>query len=178
MKPFECACEDEVLAAVGSGRWPSRVDAELRAHVSQCAVCRDVVTVAEAFGREDAEPGRLAESAAAHIPDSGAMWFRAQLRARQEAARTAVRPITVAQALSFASVIGLLGVLLGASSSWLQTGVQWLAGRAASLDPRGVPMPTGILATLSEHATVVGLIGAALLVTPIAVYWAMREPRN
>ena len=177
MKPFECASEDEVLAAVGTSRWPDRVDAELRAHVAQCAVCRDLVAVAVAFAAPESS------AAGAHVPsprlpDSGVVWLRAQMRARQEAARTAVRPITVAQALSFASVIGLFGVLLGASSAWLQRGVRGLMAMVHVLDPRGLTVPASLVVALSEHATLIASTGAILLLIPAALYLAMREPRT
>jgi hypothetical protein len=173
MTPFECACEEDVLAAIGTGRWPDRVDADLRAHVADCAVCRDIVTVAVAF-----ESAPALRTDLPRVPDSGVIWLRAQLRARAEAARAAARPITVVQALSFASIVGLFGVLLGASSAWLQTGVQWLAGMARALDPRALSVPAPVLAALTDHATLIGMVGLVLLLMPLAVYFAMKEPRE
>ena len=176
MKPFECSCEEDVLAAIGTGRWPDRVDADLRAHVDQCAICKDIVTVAVAFAGEIS--GARHRTHIAKIPDSSVIWLRAQLRARNEAAKTAARPITVAQTLSFASIIGLFGVLLGASSAWLQTGVRWLGGMAQALNPRGVSVPAPLIAALTEHATLIASVGAVLLLMPVAVYFAMRDPRT
>ena len=43
----ECRHEAELVAAVTSGRWPSAVDPALREHVASCAVCADVLQVAE-----------------------------------------------------------------------------------------------------------------------------------
>ncbi len=174
MSTFDCACEDDVLAAVSTGRWPGRVDPELRAHVEQCAVCRDVVVTVAAFA-DDAEFAEGAERKHSHLPDAGAVWLRAQLNARVEATRLAERPITVAQAIAFASMVGLLGALFGAASPWLQQALQWTGSAVARLDPRGLPVPTGIWTVMAEHAGITALVVVALMATPLAVYWAMRE---
>jgi hypothetical protein len=176
MSNFDCPYEDDVLAAVSTGRWPERVDADLRAHVDHCVVCRDVVVTVAAFAQDT----ELAESADArsghsHLPDAGAVWLRSQLKARVEATRLAERPITVAQAVGFAAMVGLLGALFGAASPWLQNALQWTGTAVARLDPRGLPVPTGIWTVMVEHAGITALVVAALMATPLAVYWAMRE---
>jgi hypothetical protein len=169
MTPIECEREDDILAAVSTGRWPDRVDAELRAHVEQCPVCRDVLVVAAAFNGDAELPGPQV------LPDSQVMWLRAQIRARAEATRLAERPITVAQALAFAAVIGVLGALFGASSSWLQGGLHAMGELASHLDPRGFELPAGLVAVLAEHLGAIALVAAGLMVMPVAVYWAIRE---
>jgi hypothetical protein len=164
---IDCDREDDVLAAVNTGRWPDRADAELLAHVAGCAVCRDVVAVVGAFS-EDAGP-------APRLPDASVVWLRSQMRARIEATRLAERPITVVQAVAFASVVGVLGAVLGASSSWLRTALQWVGESAQRLDPRGLQVPTGLTALMAEHLGVSVAIAVALMVMPVAVYWAMRD---
>ena len=47
MNDIECPRETDVLDAVASARWPHRVPRELADHVSACAICTDVVTVAD-----------------------------------------------------------------------------------------------------------------------------------
>ena len=167
MRPVECSREEDVQAAVNTGRWPERVDSELRAHIDGCEVCQDVLAVAIGFASVDGD---------AHpLPDASAVWLRSQVRARAEAARLAQQPITVAQALAFASVVGVLGALVGASSSWLQTWLKWAGMAVSRLNPRGLPLPTGIAALVTEHAGLVVMIAMALTLAPIAVYWAIRE---
>lgn len=169
MTHIHCEREEDVQAAVNTGRWPDRVDAELRAHVDHCDVCRDVVEVAMAFADVDT-------SEAPHpLPDASAVWLRSQMRARIEAARVAGRPISVAQALAFASVVGVLGVLFGASSAWLQRGLQWFMQAAGRLDPRGLGVSTDLVAIVTEHAGLVAMIAVALMAMPLAIYWALRE---
>jgi hypothetical protein len=169
MTRIECDREEDVLAAVSTGRWPGRVDAELLAHVSACALCRDVVDVVAAFNQID-------DRAAVHaLPDSQVVWLRAQIRARAEATRLAQRPITVAQALAFAAIVGVLGTLAGASSPWLQGGLHAMGALTSHLDPRGFELPAGLATVLAEHLGVVALVAAGLMVMPVAVYWAIRE---
>ncbi len=80
MKPVECEFEAEVLAAALQSRWPDRVDAGLRAHVLTCGICSDVAAVA---GAVDAARDEMRASIV--VPDSGRVWWLAQLRARREA---------------------------------------------------------------------------------------------
>src|SRR3979411_2820911 len=97
MTPVECEFEAEVLAAVIQSRWPERTDAALRAHVAGCVICSDVTAVAGGLGEWHEEMRHQAV-----VPDSGRVWWLAQMRARREAARMAGRPITAAQVLAFA----------------------------------------------------------------------------
>ena len=89
----ECRHEADLVAAVTSGRWPAAVDQALREHVASCAVCADVLQVAEAMTALEQET--LADT---RLPAAGQVWWRAQVRARHEAAAVAARPVMVAQA--------------------------------------------------------------------------------
>src|ERR1700722_17820032 len=111
MKVVECEFEADVLAAALQSRWPERVDAQLRAHVAGCAVCADVAAIAVAV-----DAAREELSASAVVPDSGRVWWLAQLRARREAVETAGRPITAVQVIAVACAFGLLGACFGATS--------------------------------------------------------------
>ena len=123
MKTVDCCREEDVLDALTSGRWPDRADDELRAHVAACAICADVVDVASACSKS-----ATTSPATMRIPSSAVMWWRAQMRARQEAAREAARPITVAQ-------------VVAAVARWSRVAVSalialspWFAGVARRLD--------------------------------------------
>src|SRR6266567_981080 len=104
MKLLECEFESEVLAAALQSRWPERVDVQLRAHVAACAICSDVVAIAVAI-----DDAREEMRVRVVVPDSGHVWWLAQLRARREAAEVAGRPITAAQVIALACAVGLLG---------------------------------------------------------------------
>ena len=169
MKIVDCCREQDVLDALTSGRWPDRADDELRAHVATCVICTDVVDVAGALldGRDD-EPGD------ARIPSSAVMWWRAQMRARQEAARDAARPITVAQVIaSLAAIAVTVGALVALSPQFgeLFSGLlrSWTAGDVAA----SVQAPSMLLA----HGWVLPalIIGVWLVLAPVAIYFAVAD---
>ncbi len=166
MKPAECEFEAETLAAVQQGRWPGRVDAGLRSHVAGCGICSDIVAVAGAFEEACEE---LAAQAA--IPDSGRMWWRAQLRARREAAEAAGRPITAAQAIALACAAGLFGACFGAVSTWFQSALRWVVSGIEAADLPA--LLAAAAAPLAEHAALVLGMAAVLLLLPAAVYLAI-----
>jgi hypothetical protein len=155
MKRFECEFESEVLAAAVQSRWPDRVDARLRAHALTCEICCDVAAVAGAI---DAARDDLRASIV--VPDSGRVWWLAQLRARREAARTAGRPITAAQVVAFGCSVALLGACFGATSTWFQAILSALDAKTL------VPL-------LMEHGVVAAAMVAVLLLVPAAVYLAV-----
>lgn len=53
-------------------------------------------------------------------PSSARVWWRSQMRARQEAARLAERPMSVVHALAIASGIGLVVGVTGIVFGWLR----------------------------------------------------------
>jgi hypothetical protein len=166
MKPVECEFEAEVLAATLQSRWPERVDADLCAHVAMCAICSDVVAIGGAF-----DDARERMRASATVPDSGRVWWLAQLRARREAAEAAGRPITAAQVIAFACAVGLLGACFGATSTWFQSALRWIASSVDAFDIKAL-LPTAA-ALLAGHGVLVMAVAAVLFVVPTAVYLAM-----
>ncbi len=115
MTKIECIREDEVLELLRDGRWPAECGDELRAHVASCAVCVDLAVAASAIV-EDREH-LLAE---AEVPGSGLVWWRMQLRVRNEAAREARRTLTVVQvaAVAVAALIAF-AILNFMTPGWL-----------------------------------------------------------
>ena len=162
MKPVECEFEAEVLAATLQSRWPERVDADLRAHVASCTICSDVVAIASAL-----DDAREEMRASAVVPDSGRVWWLAQLRARREAAEAAGRPITAVQVIAFACAVGLLGACFGATSTWFQAALEWMVSSVAAL-------PSAAALVAGHGALVLGA-AAVLFVVPTAVYLAMGK---
>lgn len=106
-----CTQERDVLDLVAIGQWPGRADGALRAHVEACASCAEVAAVAAAV-REWADDGPVA-----HVPDASVVWYRAQVRAREDAARRATRPVLLAQLLAVATVVFAL-VTIGPDAGW------------------------------------------------------------
>ena len=108
-----CSHECDVLDLVAIGQWPRRADAQLRAHVATCATCAEVAAIAVAV-REWSEADSVA-----HVPEASVVWHRAQVKARAVAARTASKPVWVAQAAALVALIVAL--------AWIGPGADWYA---------------------------------------------------
>jgi hypothetical protein len=74
----------------------------------ECPECGPLVALAEQIRREFEHTQEHAR-----VPTPEIVWWRAQMRAREEAARTAARPIVFTQALAVAALIGLLVSVVG-----------------------------------------------------------------
>lgn len=167
MRTFECSREQDVIDAVASGRWPARVADELTAHVAACPICEDTLAVvAPILAEQDRFPSD------AHVPSSAVMWWRAQMRAKQEAAREAARPVNVAQivgALCAAAVV--VAMIVGFSPlvrGWAAATIGSLAGDIARVGLQS--------ALLSQGWLIPALAAAAwLVITPLALYFALAE---
>jgi len=147
-----CEFEAEVLSAALESRWPEGAEPQLREHASKCAVCSEAALVASAIG---ADRDTLRPTIA--IPDSGRVWYLAQLRARREAIAAADRPITIVQTMALACAAGLLGACFGATSGWFQSALERLTALVASY-------------ALLAAGTV-----AVVLLVPIAIYVAIQQ---
>jgi hypothetical protein len=168
MPPIECEFEAEVLAAVVQSRWPDHADSALRAHAGKCAICSDVAAVAAAIGEAGDEM-----RASVTVPDSGAVWWRARLRARREAAQAAGRPITAAQVIALACAAGLLGACFGATSSLFQSILSRIGSAVAAVDWKS--LASSLAALLAAHGALAVAIAVVLLLAPAAAYLIGRE---
>jgi hypothetical protein len=166
MKPIDCEWESEVLAAVLQDRWPERVDASLREHVAACAICADVLAIAGAIDND-----REQLRAHAAFPDSGRVWWLAQMRARREAAQAAGRPITAAQVIAFACAMGLLGACFGATSAWFQSALRRTTSSLATIRFQTLIPFAGMF--VAQHGALLLGMAAILLVVPAAVFLTM-----
>lgn len=159
-----CSREGEVWDAIVSERWPDGAANDLLAHVASCASCRDLATVARSL-REDASGMRLDTAP----PAAAVVWWRAQLRARQESALAADRPISIAQSLAMASGAGLLLGVLGWMITWARGSMLW----------KGIDVETARYATtglsridLTNPWVLVPVVLAAVMAiaAPVALY--------
>jgi hypothetical protein len=167
MRRVDCPFEADVLNAVYTNRWPERVDAELRVHVIGCAVCADVVTVAKAI-EEEFEIAR----AEARVPESGLVWWRAQMRARQEAAVAAERPITIVHALAIAAGAGLMLSLVGYAVAGLKGSSGWFGGVYQSLAT--TPLASVDLTSRWVMLPITAMLVSALVAT-VAAYFIYAD---
>jgi len=162
----DCPFEADVLDALASHRWPARAGDELRAHVAACKGCRDLADTAGALLHE-----HDAAYAEARVPSSAVIWHRAQLRAREDAARAATRPIGFVQGLAFACGIALA---LGAAMWGLPLLAAWTPDVPALL-ARLPATPEVDLVALTSNAVVQTAITGWVLLVPVACYLALSR---
>lgn len=164
---LECGREQDVLDALSAGRWPDR-DADLRAHVTSCRLCTDLAEVATALLDDHDSAWREAR-----VPPSGVVWWRAQLRAREEAARAAGRPLAFIQGVAASFAVWLVVALLRAvPPEYLPT---WRAWGAAVIPHVTFTMPDVARLTAAVPLSVLLILGAWLLLAPIAIYFAVAD---
>ena len=163
-----CQFEDDVLDALASHRWPARAGDELRAHVASCESCASLATTAAALMSE--HDTAFAE---ARVPLSAAVWHRAQLRAREDATRAAMRPIGFVQGFAFACGVALMiaaagwGLPLLAGMADVSAIVAWFRAPSLASDAE-VP---GLLLNPLVQVAMAGWI----LIAPVALYFALAR---
>jgi hypothetical protein len=131
-------------------------DAEIEALVSEA------IAAEAAIARTEAAP-----------PSSAIVWWRAQMRARQEAAQIADRPITIVHGLAIASGAGLMMGLLGYATGGLTGALAWLAATYQAV-AAGAPLTaidfTSRWVTLPMTAMLV-----SVLVASVAAYVILAD---
>ena len=150
MNTMNCEREAEVWRAVEARHWPERCDDELRAHVAGCRSCSDLAEVAGVLSEEGEELVR-----AAHVPSSGLVWWRAQMRLRQDAARTVRRTISALQAAVV--VIAVVGAAF--------------AVKAAG----GFTFMANALGQTHFSLAIIAALAAPVLLAPAVVYFAVSR---
>ena len=175
MMPIECPREQDVLDALASRRWPDRAEDELRTHVAACGVCADLVTVAGAL--VDVPDAMQVPQ---ELPPASLVWWRAQLRAREEAARAAVRPIRVAQLVAAICVAVLVVGAIAALATpaipvFFRAASAVVIGAAAALPSVATEAASDFaLATLANRGIQLAL-AAWLVLAPVAAYLAFSR---
>jgi hypothetical protein len=166
----ECLREQDVMDAVASGRWPDRSDPELRRHVDGCAICQDVATIFPAISAERDETWE-----AVSVPAASVVWWRAQIRAREEASRAAQRPIAVTQGVAMVCLLAAVLVLiplawpaLTYTAGAVSAGIEWITPRASAVS-NAFALVTGTALPVLPFAA------ASLLLAPILLYYALTE---
>lgn len=169
MRRIECAREADAFEVASLGRWPDRCDDELRAHVATCALCAEVVAVTGALQDERHHAIRDAQ-----ILRSDLAWWRAERRAREEAAQAAARPIALVHLAAVAcAVIAALG-LAGVAFGWLQAWTKGPGAFVAAIGAASSVFPD--LTTLVQWSLplILGL-GAWLVLAPVVLYLTVAD---
>ena len=168
----ECPFEGEVLDAIASRRWPARADTELRAHVETCGSCADLADVAGGLLLDED-----AAYAAANVPPAGTVWQRAQIRAREDAVRTAARPMGFVQGLAFASALAACIAAAVWGLPLLASLLPDVSNAAGAVRLPSIALPSVDIdakALLSNAAIQIALAVWAVLL-PTALYFTLRD---
>jgi hypothetical protein len=120
---------------------------------ADCPQCGPLVALVQQIRQEFEDTTRKAR-----VPTPEIVWWRAQMRARQEAARKAARPILLTQALAVAASIGLLVALAGR--------VTLPAVSFAEMSPLSVGLPLLYIVIAAAFC---------LVIAPLAVYVALAR---
>ena len=166
----ECLREQDVMDAVASGRWPERSDADLRHHVEGCNICQDVAAVFSALSTERDEAWE-----AVSVPASSVVWWRAQIRAREEAARAAERPIAVTQGIAVACLVAAAVVLIPLAWPSMKYSAAAVTGAIEWIMPRAAAVSNAFALVTGTALPILPFAAASLLLAPILLYYALTE---
>jgi len=164
----ECSREADVFEAVAFGRWPEHC-ADLVAHVSTCAMCADLVIVSRAL-----QDDRESLCREAQLPAAGMVWWRATIRARADAARTATQPISVLQGIAGACIVG--GAAGLATVAWQS--IHWvdrLGDLAVRLASRRADIASASAFAAGHGLPILLAIAAGLVLAPLALYITLAD---
>jgi hypothetical protein len=168
MMKRECVRSADVMAAITTGPREGWPDDELRLHVDACESCRDMATVVSAL-RAERDVLRRSTS----VPSAGLVWWRAQLRQRQQATFRAAAPVTAIHAAALVAAGVLAVVLVSSAGSW--TGMPALSGWVPAM-PAWADASRSL--TTEFPSLRYGLmLGATawLILGPVALYLALRR---
>jgi hypothetical protein len=166
---LQCQFEQDLLDAIATNRWPDRADAALRAHVAACQICGDVAEIARAFF-DDRDPA----AAEAAVPSASGIWWRAQIRAREESARLAARPIALVQAAATICVAAASIAAAPAASTWVREIITTLGATSWWSVPGHVTL-SWILGAAAYTTLPLLAAGVWIILAPVVVYLALDE---
>jgi hypothetical protein len=172
MKACYCDREAAVFEAVKSGRWPQACDSELRAHALHCSICADVVLVAQIVQQEN-----VWARAEVALPAAGLVWWKAQMRARREAAVRAAEPIAIVESVAAIFVIiSLVGLGIW-RRDWVASWIAWLADlpHSDAFHPHSLLAPEVITSYQSFSYLILLSLGAGLLLASLVLYLLFTE---
>jgi hypothetical protein len=165
--PESCPRETDVLDALASARWPHRAGEDLVQHVASCDICKDVITVAAAIQADHDAAYREA-----NVPSSGQVWWRAEMRARQDAIREASRPVAVAQGV--AVVLALVVAIAVAWFAWPSIH-DLLSASSTTTAAAGTAVAQPSVFASSMVIPLAVAMGALLVIAPLAFYVVLSE---
>ncbi len=109
----------------------------------------------------------------AQPPSSAIVWWRAQMRARREAAELAERPITIVHALSIAAGIGLMLSVIGYAVAGVRGSFAWVTGLWASIAGAAAALPVDFTSRWLSVTLSAALV--SVIVASIAAYFILAD---
>ena len=142
------------------GYEPEPTDAEIEAIVAEA------IAAEAAIARTEAAP-----------PSSAIVWWRAQMRARQEAAHAADRPITIVHGLAIACGIGLALSLIGSALAGVRGSSGWLVDIYRSLSATAAPLASIASIDLTSRWVTLPMTAMliSVLVASVAAYFIFAD---
>ena len=136
---------------------PEPTDSEIEAIVAYA------IAAEAALARQEATP-----------PSSAIVWWRAQLRARQEATQAAERPITIVHGLAIACGAGLALSLIGSAVAGVRGSSGWLVDVYRSLATTAAPLASIDLTSRWVLLPATAMLISAL-VASVAAYFIFAD---
>ena len=127
------------------------------------AIVAEAIAAEAAVARTEAAP-----------PSSAIVWWRAQVRARQEAARAADRPITIVHGLAIACGAGLALSLIGSAIAGVRGSSGWLVNVYRSLASIAAPLASIDLTSRWITLPMTAMLVCALFAT-VAAYFIFAD---
>ena len=169
MMCLSCEREQELAELLHHGHWPQACNPDLHAHVAQCRSCSELVLIAQSF-----QVMRKHALVASPAASSGALWWRAQLRRRNQAVERISKPIAGAQLFAFTVVL----FLAVAATMWAATHgantVAWLQNIARALKISAF-LPEPFPESVGSFWWIVPVLATLALISGIVVYLASEK---
>ena len=142
------------------GQGPEPTDAEIE------AIVVEAIAAEAALARAEAAP-----------PSSAIVWWRAQMRARQEAARAAGRPISIVHGFAIACAAGLALSLIGSAMAGVRGSSGWLVDVYRSFSTTAAPLASIASIDLTSRWVTLPITAMLIsgLVATVAAYFIFAD---
>jgi hypothetical protein len=178
MKLTSCPYEKEVREFMARGQWPDACPPELRAHVSGCRACGDLVLLSGTF-----QQARVESMATARPVAPAVLLWRAQLRRRNAAMERVSLPLLGAQifacAVTVLAALGFAGFEARNGADWLTWSFwrNWFVHLPQAVAAQWDSLGSGALAGSAwSWLVLVPALATLVLLGGVAVYFATDKP--
>lgn len=115
-----CPREKELAEALRAGYWPEACDSSLRTHVQSCEHCAERLLLTHSF-----KAARAEAMAAGTLPHPGILWWRAQLRKRNDALEQVSRPTRWVSRVALLAMMVVVAAVLVWRSDFVGEWLGW-----------------------------------------------------